>query len=342
MSQAVGRCLRRCGFKGTVVYIDDFFIAARTYEECNEALHRLIGLVRRLGFQISWNKVVGPTQRITFLGISIDTRNCTLLLGEEKLRKIEGKLREFSGRKRASKRQLQRLAGMLNWACQGVRGGKYFMRRILDAIRPLQQQHHKIRLSLEFHKDVQWWLSFLRTFNGVLYYNCGQTHHVHMDACNTAAGAFWAGDWLYSVFSRDNPVVNNLRINYKEVCAAVQSVERWAHLWRDSTVIMHTDSTVTKAILNKGRSKHPLINSMLRRMFWQCVMYNFTVRAIHVPGSINIIPDTISRMHEPGKGEHFCTLLSNWSHSPVSYFWDVNGHMSRATLLFLLQERMNI
>jgi len=337
LSQAIGRCLRRQGFKGVVVYIDDFLLAAETFEECNRALHCLIRLVRKLGFHISWNKVVGPTQRITFLGLDIDTQNCTLLLGQEKLRKIQGELSEFSSKKRATKRQLQRLAGLLNWACQGVRGGKFFMRRILDAIRPLRQQHHKIRLSVEFKKDVHWWLSFLKTFNGIVYYNASETHHLHVDACNTASGAFFAGDWQYSVFSKDIPAAKNLHINYKEVCAAVQGVERWAPFWQNSNVIVHTDSTVTKAILNRGRSRLPIVNRLLRRMFWLSVRYNFNVRAIHVPGLINTLPDTVSRLHEKGKCERLVGLLANWSHSPVSAVLDVEGHMSEDSFLFLWQ-----
>lgn len=338
ISQAIGRCLRRRGFEGVVVYIDDFLIAARTFRECNEALHSLIKLVGRLGFQISWGKVVGPTQRITFLGIDIDTRDCTLLLGEEKLRKMERELSEFSSKRRATKRQLQRLAGLLNWACQGVRGGKFFMRRILDAIRPLQQQHHKVRLGAEFHKDVKWWLEFIRTFNGTVYYNCHSVHHMHVDACNTAAGGFYAGDWYYSVFDRDSPKVSKLHINYKEVCAAVLGIERWAPLWENSTVIVHTDSTVTKAILNKGRSRHARVNVMLRRMFWLSVKHNFTVKAIHIPGGINMIPDTISRLHEKGKLNMLFSLLTNWSHSATSLTLNLCNHMSYTSLLFLLQE----
>lgn len=126
LSQAVRGCLQRRGFKGVVVYIDDFLVVARTYQECNEALHTLIYLVRRLGFQISWHKVVGPTQKLTFLGIDIDTTNCTLSLNKEKLCKIQQSLHEFSNKKRASKRQLQQLAGLLNWACQAVRGVNFF------------------------------------------------------------------------------------------------------------------------------------------------------------------------------------------------------------------------
>ena len=55
----------------------------------------LINLLRKLGFNISWHKVVGPTQRITFLGVDIDTRNSTLSLGNDKLQQLEQQLQQF-------------------------------------------------------------------------------------------------------------------------------------------------------------------------------------------------------------------------------------------------------
>ena len=337
LSQAIARCMRRRGFSGIVAYIDDFLIAARTYKECNEALHCLIKLVGQLGFCVSWGKVEGPTQQITFLGISIDTRECSLSLDDDKLQRLKSELHMFINKKRATKRQLQRLAGLLNWACQCVRGGKFFMRRILDTIRPLKQQYHKARLSGEFYKDVKWWLGYLGTFNGQIYYEEGPVHHVHVDACNVASGMFWAGDWNYAVFQHDLPLASKLHINYKEVCAAVQSVERWAEHWRDSQVVFHTDNMTAKAVLNKGRSKNVFINKCLRRMFWLSVQYNFTVRAIYVPGQINMIPDTISRLHEKGKCKMLFELLANWSHSFVCYPLNWSGHMSTLAYEFLLQ-----
>ncbi|KAK7484746.1 hypothetical protein BaRGS_00024031 [Batillaria attramentaria] len=121
------------------------------------------------------------------------------------------------------------------------------------------------------------------------------------------------GDWLYTVFKKDAPAFDRLHINYKEVCAAVEGIRRWGHVFQDSVVIVHTDNSVAKAVINKGRSRNRLINRLLRKMFWLSVKFNFSVRAIHVPGQVNIIPDTISRLHEPNKVERLQALLSQWS-----------------------------
>ena len=225
----------------------------------------LIGLLRKLGFNISWKKVVGPTQHITFLGVDIDTQSCTLSLGQDKVKKLLNKLELFQQRKRASKQQLQSLAGSLNWATFCIRGGKFFLRRILDAQTNLKHKHHKAKLTKAFHADLQWWISFLAVFNGTVYLNELSTQHVYVDACNKAAGAFYNGDWHYTVFEKDIPAADKLHINFKEVISVIQAVNRWGFLWEGRDVIFHTDSMVTKGIINKGRSTNEYFNALLRK-----------------------------------------------------------------------------
>ena len=55
--------------------------------------------LRKLGFRINWDKVVGHVQSITFLGIQIDTKSMTKCLPQEKLLALRLDLQAFSKRK---------------------------------------------------------------------------------------------------------------------------------------------------------------------------------------------------------------------------------------------------
>lgn len=59
-----------------VTYINDFYLSHPTWEGCQQLLNKLCRTLRNLGFTINYSKVVGPTRRITFLGVEInsDTR----------------------------------------------------------------------------------------------------------------------------------------------------------------------------------------------------------------------------------------------------------------------------
>ena len=60
-------------------------------------------------------------------------------------------------RKRASKRQLQKLAGKLAYAAHVVNaGGRTYLQRVLDLMRRLHKPGHKAKLDAGFHADVLW------------------------------------------------------------------------------------------------------------------------------------------------------------------------------------------
>lgn len=324
LSQAVKRMMYRRGYQNIVVYLDDFFCVAPSYSECCEVQHVLLSLLIKLGFQISWSKVVGPSQCVEFLGVVINTCDCSVSLSDDKLSKLHSKLSSFQLKKRATKRQLQSLAGSLNWACQAIRGGRFFLRRILDSIIKLKCASHKCKLSADFQKDLSWWLNFLHTFNGTVYYRDVHKVVLHTDACQEGAGMFTQGKWHYLNWKMDVPKAKNLHINYKEVLAIILAVKQWAGQLQNCDVSIITDSTVAKAIINKGRCKNSYVMNWLRHMFWIMVTNNIRVRAIHIPGCMNQIPDAVSRLHENGQVLRLQSLLKLWYHGKLQMpFYDV-------------------
>ena len=84
-----------------------------------------------------------------------------LQLPADKMSELRISLDSFAKRKRASRRQLQYLAGKLNWACQVIRGGRIFVRRILDIVNNLQKPSHKLKLTADFQLDIQWRIDFM-------------------------------------------------------------------------------------------------------------------------------------------------------------------------------------
>ena len=78
---------------------------------------------------------------------------------------------------------------------------------------------------------------------------------VHTDACKAAAGIFYEGDWFYVHWKKDCPEYYDLHINYKEVMAVVLASEKYARNWANADITVITDSSVAKAIINKGTCK---------------------------------------------------------------------------------------
>ena len=174
-------------------------------------------------------------------------------------------------------------------------------------------------------------------FNGIVYYNYGPKHVVHTDASQLAAGIFWKGDWQYLVWHREWPSARFLHINYKEILSIALAVKRWAPCWKNSIVYIHTDSMVAKGIWNKGRCKNDLVMNIMRNVFWLSVQYNFKLIFIHIPGILNVLPDSISRLHERGQIGNFRNVLSNWHHCRVPAINFVNNVNYESCIALLSQ-----
>ena len=95
----------------------------------------------KFGFELNLDKLVPLTTYLIFLGILIDSMIMELSLPSDKLADIQHIMNDFLSKQRIIKRQLQRLAGKLNFASRVVRGQRTFVRRILDVIGKIRRQN---------------------------------------------------------------------------------------------------------------------------------------------------------------------------------------------------------
>ena len=329
LTQAVKRMLKRKGLNATVVYLDDIFIKSNSFQECLDALNLVIGLLRKLGFRINWKKVTDPSTKIVFLGIEIDSVNMCLRLPDVKLNQIRADLSLFETRTRVSKKQLQSLAGKLNFCAGVVFGGRVFLRRIIDSINLLKGDNHKMKLSADIRADISWWQSFMSTFNGKsMLLDRQHIQSVFTDSCTQAAGGIYQGDWFYINWEIDWPFVSHLHINSKEILAAFLAICRWAPCWRNKRIFIHSDNMTAVSAINKGTSRNPFIMKCLRSLFWLSASYNFHVSARFLAGVSNTVADDISRLHEPGRFSRVLPYVNHSSFPP---------HMSEASFSSLPQ-----
>jgi hypothetical protein len=274
-------------------------------------------LLRRLGFWINYNKVEGPSQRLVFLGILLDTVRMRLELPLDKIKNIKDILGSALKREKLSKRYLQHICGKLNYASQCIYGGRFFLRRLLDCTCKLAKPWHRTRNTAAMKADMTWWLNYMDTFNGkVDMVDSRPVTPVFIDSCQIAAGAFYKGHCVYTPWLSLWPEVANHHINYKEVLALEPAVTHWASWWRNRKVYVYSDNQAAVAIINRGSCRDCLIMQSHRRIFWLSATYNFRLKAVYIPGKENIISDAISRSHEPHLFKMLCSFLN--------HYWNIN------------------
>ena len=73
-----------------IIYLDDMLLISRTIEETLMARDTVIFLLQLLGFVLNLKKsVLTPTQRIDFLGVTVDLSTMTLSLPQKKVSEVQ-------------------------------------------------------------------------------------------------------------------------------------------------------------------------------------------------------------------------------------------------------------
>ena len=99
----------------------------------------------------------------------------------------------------------------------------------------------------------------------------------------------------------------------------VIALKLWGHLLEGKKFIMKCDNVTTVSVVNSGRAKEPFLQSCAREIAFVASKHQFEVRAEHLPGIHNVLPDLLSRAAIDGAHfERFLELTDDkWHENPV-------------------------
>ena len=184
-------------------YLDDFFLAASPdSNQCQDDMSRTIMLFKSLGVPLANDKLVGPTSCITFLGIEINSDSMSLGLPQPKCKEIQDLIKQWTIKKKCTKRELLSLIGKLSFAAKVVPSGRTFIRPLIDLSKSVVKLSHHISLNHEARQDIQWWADYLPSWNGRYKILDSTTTTCHtLDIFADASGEiglgiFYKGRWV--------------------------------------------------------------------------------------------------------------------------------------------------
>lgn len=118
-------------------------VVSSTMDGAISDLRTTINLLRFLGFHILWAKVTHPATTETYLGVEIDTLAMELRMPAEKVEKFKAMVNRFTSAVFISKKDLERLNGLLSHCAQVVQGGCIFTRRCYNMYKSMVNSHRK-------------------------------------------------------------------------------------------------------------------------------------------------------------------------------------------------------
>ena len=116
---------------------------------------------------------------------------------------------------------------------------------------------------------------------------------IDADAMLVGAGGVSIGHYFHAWFPQVIACEAHI-IAHLELLAFILALKAWPHLVANTKFVAHLDNMVAVAAINLGCSLDPYINAELREIAYLSAVHNFEVRAHHIPGVNNTIPDLLS------------------------------------------------
>lgn len=295
MTNGVSYAMSQMGYN-CVNYIDDL-AGAGGLEGAWSAYYALQDLLLSLGLVESLDKAQPPSTSMVFLGILFNTVSGTLEIPVDKMVEIEQVLAIWEGKEYASRKEVQSLIGKLQFAAACIRPGRIFISRMLNFLRGMPDVGVR-KIPGTFLKDVYWWQCFMPVYNGISMMPLTDWLNpdaiFSSDACLEGCGGWYEGKYFHTTFP-SFILRQNLHINALELLTVVICLKLWGTEFQGLRIKIHCDNEASVTVLNTGRSRDPFLQACLREISFLAAKFRFELKAVHLPGALNRLPDLLSR-----------------------------------------------
>ncbi len=301
-------------------YLDDWLILAQSREQLGDHRDLVLRHLSQLGLRVNWEKSkLSPVQRISFLGVELDSVSMMARLTEERAQAALNCLSSFRGRNVVPLKQFQRLLGHMASAAAVTPLGLLHMRPLqhwLHSRVPKWAWRHgtlRVGISQQCRRSLSPWtdLAFLRA--GVPLEQVSRHTVVTTDASSTGWGATCNGQAASGLWTGPRLLWH---INCLELWAVHLALRQFRPLLLGKHVLVRTDNTAAASYINRlGDTRSHRMSQLARHLLlWSHTQFK-SLRAIHIPGQLNRAADALSRqLTFPGEWRlHPETIRLIWS-----------------------------
>ena len=252
-------------------YLDDFLFIAFTMAKCNELMRKFLEMCRMIGCQTSEDKTEWATDLITFLGMLLNGKACTISIPIDKVNKAINLLELTIQSKKVTVKHVQRLTGVLNFLSRAIVPGHTFTRCMYDKLKvrnkkgELLKQHHHVQVNKQFKLDALAWKYFLehasspqlcRPFVDFKDDTEAIILNFYTDASKTIGmGAIFNDHWMFAQWEPAFIQKCDPSIEFLELFALCAAILAWETQLHNVRIIIFNDNQAVLGMVNKMTSK---------------------------------------------------------------------------------------
>jgi ribonuclease HI len=319
--------LRTMGFL-SVVYIDDSYLQAETYDECTQNVCQTIKMVQNLGFKVNFEKsALIPRKQLLFLGFVIDSEIMEIKLPKVKADSLVCICKKLKFSPVSTINDLASAIGVIISTFPAVEFGPLHYRKLERLkIEKLKQNHGnfmtKICLTRTVKKQLQWWIDNIHTQSRKIDHGNAQIV-LTSDASSHGWGAHsrgvtTAGKWTL--------VEHEYHSNILELLAVLYGLRALLGDVTGQHIHVRSDNTTAIAYITKmGGIKSVLCDSVAQDIWKWAQIKNCWITASHIPGSQNVVADSLSRKFDEEKEwkldkSVFKNIIAVWPKPTIDLF----------------------
>ena len=309
-------------FLAIVNYLDDFLFIAFTVRLCNGLMKIFLDVCAVVGVPSSAEKTVWATRIIVFLGILLDGEMFTLSIPEEKRTKAVNLLQNLLIKRKGTVKEIQQLAGVLNFLNRAIFTGRVFTRRMyakfagvvnssgkhgITRTNQLKSYHH-MRLDNEFKSNCRVWLWFLdqstlkmvsRPFVDLSQNKQLTQLEFYSDASlngELGFGARFEKEWTYAQWPKKFIKDFSPSIGFVELYGLTVATYIWAKKLSNKRVLVYCDNESVVHMVNNTSSSCNQCMKLLQGIILLGLKWNFRIFARHLRSEENEVADALSRL----------------------------------------------
>lgn len=327
--------------KGIFVYpyLDDWLLKAPTPSSLQIHLSCTLQLMESLGLKVNLKKsILNPTQKIHYLGASLNTASASVSPSEERFSSIQTKCHTLLHTATTTVRQVSSLLGMMASCIFIVHNARLHMRPLQQALEDQWSQtsgrwDDQIVLPQSAKDSFKWWTDRLNIMKGVPFHQEIPKQTIVTDASLVGWGAHMSHLQVQGLWSE---VERGYHINFLELRAVHLALKCFLPSLGHNSILIQTDNTTTMFYLNKQGGTKSRTLSLEAQTIWHWLLKrNLTVTAVHVPGVLNKQADTLSRdfldAHDWELNDQVLQdLFREWGTPSIDLFADANNAKCRA------------
>ena len=149
---------------------------------------------------------------------------------------------------------------------------------------------------LEARRDIAWWARFVETYNGIsmiwMHKEPNTDQVIATDACPTGYGGTMGNQDFRGRFAPD---LQGKNIAVLEMRTVLGAIRLWAEQVEGKYFWIHVDNEAVAQVLNSGKGRDSDLQNALREIAYITARHQFMLKARHIAGVDNRVPDWLSR-----------------------------------------------